>query len=131
VDRSEHAERAVPTPDPGHRLARLRLSGVARDAGTRRTGVIGSRSSDGYLCANCGLAISWPPVRVDGNAYCCGGCALGGPCYCSYDRPEECEQPVGGGSAVPEAGAGSYDCVSPEKDARSRPASMWSPIERS
>ena len=40
---------------------------------------------ESLLCANCGLEISWPPAVVDGNSYCCGGCALGGPCYCSYD----------------------------------------------
>jgi hypothetical protein len=39
-------------------------------------------------CANCGLEIVGEPVLVKGNAYCCGGCAHGGPCYCSYDPPE-------------------------------------------
>lgn len=39
-------------------------------------------------CANCGLEIAWEPVLAKGKAYCCGGCAHGGPCYCSYDPPE-------------------------------------------
>ena len=36
-------------------------------------------------CANCGAEISWRPVVHRGSTYCCGGCAQGGPCYCSYD----------------------------------------------
>jgi hypothetical protein len=36
-------------------------------------------------CHNCGAAISWRPVTHRGHIYCCGGCAQGGPCYCSYD----------------------------------------------
>ena len=39
-------------------------------------------------CANCGLEIVWEPIRVNGEAYCCSGCAQGGPCCCSYDPPE-------------------------------------------
>jgi hypothetical protein len=39
-------------------------------------------------CANCRLDIPWPPVVANGQVYCCGGCARGGPCYCSYDAPE-------------------------------------------
>jgi hypothetical protein len=94
VDRGEHASRAVPTLGVGRRVARWRLLGAAIGVDPRRTGAVRSASQAGLLCANCGLAIAWPPVRVDGNAYCCGGCALGGPCYCSYDRLDECEQPV-------------------------------------
>ncbi len=47
-------------------------------------------ASPGHLarCANCGLEIEWEPVVVEGVPYCCGGCALGGPCCCSYDLPE-------------------------------------------
>ena len=37
------------------------------------------------LCANCGAEIHWPPAMHRGKTYCCGGCAQGGPCYCSYD----------------------------------------------
>jgi hypothetical protein len=36
-------------------------------------------------CANCGADIPWPPTMHRGATYCCGGCAQGGPCYCSYD----------------------------------------------
>jgi hypothetical protein len=36
-------------------------------------------------CSNCGAAIPWRPVMHRGRIYCCGGCAQGGPCYCSYD----------------------------------------------
>lgn len=36
-------------------------------------------------CANCGVEIPWRPAVYRGQTYCCGGCAQGGPCYCSYD----------------------------------------------
>ncbi len=47
-----------------------------------------SRQHDIWLCANCGLEIDWEPVVAEGRTYCCGGCARGGPCYCSYDAAE-------------------------------------------
>lgn len=43
---------------------------------------------DGRRCVNCGLEMAWAAVVVDGQPYCCGGCAQGGPCYCSYDPPQ-------------------------------------------
>lgn len=39
-------------------------------------------------CANCGMEIAWRPAIHHGESYCCGGCAQGGPCYCSYDLGE-------------------------------------------
>jgi hypothetical protein len=36
-------------------------------------------------CANCGVEIPWRPVIHRDRTFCCGGCAQGGPCYCSYD----------------------------------------------
>ena len=41
--------------------------------------------SDLPHCANCGVEIPWRPAVHRGKTYCCGGCAQGGPCYCSYD----------------------------------------------
>jgi hypothetical protein len=38
------------------------------------------------ICANCGIVIRWEPTIVDGKAYCCLGCAHGGPCVCDYDN---------------------------------------------
>ena len=38
------------------------------------------------LCANCGIVIRWQPTIVDGKAYCCLGCAYGGPCECDYEN---------------------------------------------
>lgn len=38
------------------------------------------------VCANCGIPIRWQPTVVDGKAYCCLGCAEGGPCECDYDH---------------------------------------------
>lgn len=40
------------------------------------------------LCANCYIPIAGTPVMVDGEAYCCRGCAAGGPCICSYSNEE-------------------------------------------
>jgi hypothetical protein len=37
-------------------------------------------------CANCDIAILWSPTVVDGNSYCCTGCAAGGPCCCDYSQ---------------------------------------------
>lgn len=44
--------------------------------------------SDLPQCANCGVDIPWRPAIHRGKTYCCGGCAQGGPCYCSYDLTE-------------------------------------------
>ncbi|MEA2586241.1 MAG: hypothetical protein QOF33_4326 [Thermomicrobiales bacterium] len=41
--------------------------------------------SDTPRCHNCGIEIPWSPVIHQGDRFCCGGCAQGGPCYCSYD----------------------------------------------
>jgi hypothetical protein len=35
-------------------------------------------------CANCEIEFFWPPTRVQGQIYCCTGCAAGGPCNCDY-----------------------------------------------
>jgi hypothetical protein len=35
-------------------------------------------------CANCDIEILWTPVYRQGIAYCCTGCAAGGPCNCDY-----------------------------------------------
>jgi hypothetical protein len=37
-------------------------------------------------CANCGIVIIWEPTMVEGQSYCCPGCAQGGPCNCDYDN---------------------------------------------
>ena len=34
------------------------------------------------------IEIPWRPAVHRGTTYCCGGCAQGGPCYCSYDLGE-------------------------------------------
>jgi hypothetical protein len=38
------------------------------------------------VCATCGIVIHWEPTVVDGELYCCLGCAQGGPCDCDYDN---------------------------------------------
>jgi hypothetical protein len=41
------------------------------------------------VCATCGFWVrATTGVELDGRTYCCQGCAIGGPCYCSYDLPE-------------------------------------------
>ncbi|HEY7349166.1 MAG TPA: hypothetical protein VH599_12710 [Ktedonobacterales bacterium] len=37
-------------------------------------------------CANCDIEIAWSPIISDGLAYCCTGCAQGGPCSCDYSE---------------------------------------------
>jgi len=37
-------------------------------------------------CANCDIAILWQPTVVQERAYCCTGCAAGGPCNCDYSQ---------------------------------------------
>jgi hypothetical protein len=37
------------------------------------------------LCASCEEVINGRPVHKSGHTYCCGGCADGGPCLCSYE----------------------------------------------
>lgn len=37
-------------------------------------------------CDNCGIRIHWQATLIDGRAYCCLGCAEGGPCLCDYDN---------------------------------------------
>lgn len=39
-----------------------------------------------WVCENCKIVIHWQPTIVDGKAYCCLGCAEGGPCSCDYDN---------------------------------------------
>jgi hypothetical protein len=36
------------------------------------------------ICANCGIPIRWHSTVVDGQSFCCSGCAAGGPCECDY-----------------------------------------------
>ena len=38
------------------------------------------------ICATCEIAIAGSPTYHDGIAFCCAGCAAGGPCICSYDE---------------------------------------------
>lgn len=33
-------------------------------------------------CANCAITIEGDQVERSGEAYCCDGCAAGGPCVC-------------------------------------------------
>ncbi len=35
-------------------------------------------------CASCDIELDTLPLVVGGLLYCCRGCAVGGPCVCSY-----------------------------------------------
>jgi hypothetical protein len=37
-------------------------------------------------CANCDIEILWSATMVREQAYCCTGCAAGGPCSCDYSQ---------------------------------------------
>jgi hypothetical protein len=39
-------------------------------------------------CSTCGFLVEASGVELGGRVYCCQGCAVGGPCCCSYDLPE-------------------------------------------
>jgi hypothetical protein len=43
-------------------------------------------------CACCGISIRWQPTLVEGQIYCCSGCAQGGPCVCDYDNLPQPDQ---------------------------------------
>lgn len=42
-------------------------------------------------CATCELEIRWSPVMRGQVRFCCGGCADGGPCTCTYDEITDSE----------------------------------------
>ena len=37
-------------------------------------------------CESCGIRLGSDCLHVDGNPYCCAGCASGGPCICTYEH---------------------------------------------
>lgn len=36
-------------------------------------------------CGSCEIELTGSPLLVDGKAFCCAGCAEGGPCTCTYE----------------------------------------------
>ena len=46
----------------------------------------GSAQDNVLRCANCDIEILWTPTFARGLAYCCTGCAAGGPCSCDYSQ---------------------------------------------
>jgi hypothetical protein len=46
----------------------------------------GQMQSQMLRCANCDIEILWTPTVARGRAYCCTGCAAGGPCNCDYSQ---------------------------------------------
>lgn len=47
---------------------------------------LSTASAAGFVCANCQVAIGHQPTFHLGLAFCCAGCAVDGPCICSYDE---------------------------------------------
>ena len=45
-------------------------------------------------CHNCGLEITWAPVRAWGRYYCCTVCLRGDPCECPPTLEDEEELPL-------------------------------------
>ncbi len=39
-------------------------------------------------CDSCDIDLSGSPLMVRGKAFCCSGCAEGGPCVCSYEKED-------------------------------------------
>jgi hypothetical protein len=60
-----------------HNERQLQKSETARGAEAREQSL---------RCASCEIEILWPATVVQGRAYCCSGCAAGGPCTCDYSQ---------------------------------------------
>ncbi|HEU5367598.1 MAG TPA: hypothetical protein VFU69_04005, partial [Ktedonobacterales bacterium] len=45
-----------------------------------------SQQPQALRCANCDIEIAWAPTISGSLAYCCPGCAQGGPCSCDYSE---------------------------------------------
>ena len=45
--------------------------------------------TDTVVCNGCGVEVTWAPVVVDDQRYCCLDCAEGRPCECDYPPEEE------------------------------------------
>ncbi|MEX0800028.1 MAG: hypothetical protein WD379_02285 [Dehalococcoidia bacterium] len=41
-------------------------------------------SDEPKRCASCDIELDRSAMTVEGIVYCCRGCAVGGPCVCSY-----------------------------------------------
>jgi len=67
----------------GWERACIRLRGASALRCTQRDQ---TRYKMDHTCANCGIRIRWRPTVVDGQTYCCLGCAMGGPCSCDYSN---------------------------------------------
>ncbi len=37
-------------------------------------------------CLSCDIDLHGTPEMLDGEPFCCAGCAAGGPCVCTYER---------------------------------------------
>ena len=46
----------------------------------------GKMQGQALRCANCDIEILWTPTIARAVAYCCTGCAAGGPCNCDYSQ---------------------------------------------
>lgn len=44
-----------------------------------------SNTTGPVVCATCEIEIVGQATVRGGRSFCCAGCAIGGPCICSYD----------------------------------------------
>jgi hypothetical protein len=51
-------------------------------------------------CLSCEIELEDAPVLRDGGAFCCHGCAQGGPCVCTYDSYQRRVSSIGREKAV-------------------------------
>jgi hypothetical protein len=58
---------------------------------SNQTQPLPARSTAGhrFTCVTCQFPIDWKPTFHVGLAFCCAGCAISGPCTCSYDERGE------------------------------------------
>ena len=72
-----------PSRSPGERTAGGSLPPDVQDMPPSKHTAAGGGQAP--RCENCGIAVLWEATISGASTYCCGGCAAGGPCYCSYD----------------------------------------------
>ena len=83
----------------------------------------------GY-CASCEGVITSRPVYYMDEAYCCAGCAQGGPCVCSYEADLADDGVDGLGLMAPVRTSPPRGAEAPEPIAGSRPISNVEAVQR-
>ena len=86
----ERWERTTDSVNGRRRVApRTRFIELATGSGTKREERMSQSGATGpVICATCELEIVGPATVRGGRSFCCAGCAVGGPCICSYESAD-------------------------------------------